>query len=523
MQTGESYCRGGMGSVTNELEYDELQIRISRGRGRSYAVSAEASDGSREQGTFISPFTDIDLENFVLKVGQPRRQVRGYRSSAMRQATLFGTKLGEALLKDKVREVYQAARNRAEAAGRGMRVALYLTDAPELMEIPWEFLWDRRFLAQSTYTPLVRSLDLQYVYPPKRLRAPLRVLAMASSPRGVDEEDELDVDKERENLELALADLVAQGTVELDWLERATLTELERRIGSADDIHVLHFIGHGAYDERLQAGILQFEDERGDKKEVSGVELCSLLHDERSLRLAVLNSCEGARTSHVDPFSGVASALIECGIPAVVAMQFEITDSAAIVFSNRLYTGLAQGDPIDAAVAQTRKAIFAAEHEAEFATPVLFVRGGVARLFQIDVVPAEQGMYALIAGEERAIKGAGEPFLGRPAGPDVDREQGKQPRKSPKATVLRQNGESVDLFVELENESHYISWRTGWILGDELSLNGVVIQKGSTKEHVFELSDGTSSVKAVAIREPVSLISARLILIIGGRKIFGKS
>lgn len=49
-----------------------------------------------------------------------------------------------------------------------------------------------------------------------------------------------------------------------------------------------------------------------------------LLQDERSLRLAVLNSCEGARSSHVDPFSGAAASLVHYGVPAVIGMQFEM-------------------------------------------------------------------------------------------------------------------------------------------------------------------------------------------------------
>src|SRR3954463_10066004 len=61
----------------------------------------------------------------------------------------------------------------------------------------------------------------------------------------------------------------------------------------------------------------------------SQVEMCprtanSGLRDLRSLRLAVLNSCEGARNSRTDPFAGTATTLVRQGsVPAVVAMQFE--------------------------------------------------------------------------------------------------------------------------------------------------------------------------------------------------------
>jgi hypothetical protein len=56
-------------------------------------------------------------------------------------------------------------------------------------------------------------------------------------------------------------------------------------------------------------------------------------------------------------------------------MQFPISDDAAITFGGGLYRALAEGDPVDAAVAEGRVAI-TLEHEEslEWATPVLFSR-----------------------------------------------------------------------------------------------------------------------------------------------------
>ncbi len=125
------------------------------------------------------------------------------------------------------------------------------------------------------------------------------------------------------------------------------------------------------------------EDSRGQPNEVTGDDLAGFMQDEKSLRLVVLNSCEGARASHVDPFSGVASALLRCGIPAVIGMQAEITDEAAVTFADRLYTALAQGFPIDAALAQSRRAIVAAGKDVEFGTPVLFMRVPDGKIFEI--------------------------------------------------------------------------------------------------------------------------------------------
>jgi len=370
--------------MTDILDYDDLKLRIEPGEGDSYRVVAFGPGGNTASGSFARPISQMELDNFILRVGLPRRQVRKYRSSQMEEAKQLGTQLFESLLADDVGDLYHGARSVADSQNRGLRVTLYLTGVPELMEIPWEFLYDPGdafFLSQSMYTPLVRSLDLRTASPPRKLTLPMKILGMASAPQGF---PGLDVDDERAKLALALEPLTSRGAVELEWLDSATLSELDRRVGDSDELHVIHYIGHGAYDDRTQGGILALEDSTGGVHEVTGEELGTLLRDERSLRLVVLNSCEGARTSHVDPFSGVASSLLRSGLPAVVGMQAEITDEAAITFSERLYTALAQGFPIDAALTQARKAIFAAGSDVEFGTPVLFLRGATAQLFDVD-------------------------------------------------------------------------------------------------------------------------------------------
>jgi hypothetical protein len=53
----------------------------------------------------------------------------------------------------------------------------------------------------------------------------------------------------------------------------------------------------------------------------------------KTLRLVVLNACEGGRASVEDPFAG-SPAPGAAGLPAVVAMQFPITDAAAVTFAS---------------------------------------------------------------------------------------------------------------------------------------------------------------------------------------------
>ncbi len=268
----------------------------------------------------------------------------------------------------------------------GLRLKLRLQDVPELAEIPWEFLFDAslsRFLARSNQTPIIRYIEMPEKIKPLKVTLPLKVLVITSSPLDY---CSLGVERERSSLEQALKPLSDKGQLSVKWLEKPTLSDLHHCL-QVGDYHVFHFIGHGGFDEKTQEGVLLLEDGQG-KGCLAGADMIStLLHDLRSLRLVVLNSCEGARNSRTDPFAGVAAGLIRQGIPAVVAMQFAITDIAAITFSGELYAAISRGFPVDAAVAEARKAIYASKNEIEWGTPVLYMRAPTGELFDIQRNP----------------------------------------------------------------------------------------------------------------------------------------
>ena len=361
------------------MEYDTLDIRFQPNPRGAYAVTASSPRGEAS-GEFSSPFADLDLENFVLRVGRPRRGIRRLDSPEMETAKTFGDKLFNALFCDDVRDLYHSASAEADIAGKGLRVTLRLSQAPELSNIPWEYLCEEgRFLSVSERTPIVRYLDLERAHTPLAVTPPLRILGMVSSPSDV---VELNVEEEKQRLNQALESLVSEGQVEIVWLEKATLTALLEAL-EGDDIHIFHYIGHGAFEEQKGDGVLLLEDEFGRGRSVTGMKLGQLLADERTLRLAVLNACEGARTDNNDPFAGVAASLVKNEIPSVVAMQFEITDDAAILFAGGLYESLARGSPIDAALASARKAIWADYNDIEWGTPVLFMRVPNGQIFDV--------------------------------------------------------------------------------------------------------------------------------------------
>ena len=91
--------------------------------------------------------------------------------------------------------------------------------------------------------------------------------------------------------------------------------------------------------------------------------------------LVVLNSCSGAQAEPGMLFSSVAEELIRGGVPAVVAMQFEISDNMGIAFSNTFYSYLIENNlSIQAALAHTRRELKARNY-GEWISPGVFTCG----------------------------------------------------------------------------------------------------------------------------------------------------
>lgn len=365
------------------LRYMDFDLKIGR-KGDHYTAEVIRSPVGEASCDFKLPFSEEKLENLVLKIGYSRRKTRRIYSPEMDAVRELGGKLFEAVFSSGVHSCLKSSMNEARHQdGTGLRLRLRFQDVPELFDLPWELLLDRsvdRFLALSNQTPIVRYIEMPEPIRPITATLPLQLLVMVSSPSDY---EKLDVEREKTMLQEVLAPLIKKGKIHLEWMEDATLTTLQHCLQSGK-YHMFHFIGHGGFDTRTEEGVLVMEDESGRGWLAGAQRIGVLLHNHRSMRLVVLNSCEGARNSRSDPFAGVATTLVQQGILAVVAMQFEITDRAANTFSSEFYTALAKGFPVDAAVTEARMAIFAQPNDVEWGTPVLYMRSDDGVLFDLN-------------------------------------------------------------------------------------------------------------------------------------------
>ena len=271
----------------------------------------------------------------------------------------------------------------ARERGRGLRLRLVFDPATlahsPLAGLPWELIFQdptRGFLVSDRRTQVVRHLDVEHptVLPP--IEPPLKVLAIAAGPEGY---PPLQLVSEEARIRSAWE---AKGSIALDFVYSITLPDLRERL-LRGAYHVLHFMGHGELRESELGGAegaLLFEIPGGRAERISATRLASAFRGLGDLRLVVLNACDSGRFPRrrgTDPFRAVATALLLAGVPAVVAMQFAISDRAAIAFGGGLFRALSgkRPDPVEAAVAEGRYAIADDNPGSlEWATPVLFSR-----------------------------------------------------------------------------------------------------------------------------------------------------
>jgi Tol biopolymer transport system component len=352
------------------------------GDGEYQARVTESPLGETPSVRFRLPFDATTLENLLLKLDPGRSGTRRVGGTSQQQAAMdFGGPLYQAIFTGDLALAWQRSldKARAEDAG-GLRLRLRLNDAAGIAGLPWELLYDKRsnsFIAQSERTPLVRFLDVPEVPRPMTVDGPLRVLAIISSPTDL---EELDVEAEWRRLTDAVKPRVDAGLVVLDRLPSATVSELGTWL-RGHPTHVLHFVGHGDFDERLREGVLYFQDEQGRSSAVTSSILGPYVRDHDPLRMIVLNACRSARVDGTDPFGGMAQGLVQQDATAVVAMQFPISDRAAVRFTGEFYGALVDGLPVDQAVSSARKALLA-DFGDEWATPVLFLRSPDGNIFE---------------------------------------------------------------------------------------------------------------------------------------------
>jgi CHAT domain-containing protein len=336
----------------------------------------------------------LRLENALLRDGAAGSRTRGGIQELVRD---FGEAVFDAVFRraDSIARLYEQSMAIANADGnvRGIRLKLGI-EAADLSLLPWEYLYDRGrsewvgLLHQSPVVRVVEGGGGRLVSPV--LDGRLNILGMTSNPGSL---TTFDPESERHRIDAAFARHQQAGTVNFLWVPGDSVEDLLEMIGKGN-WHVFHFIGHGgltspigrdtseAPEEAPSEGSIVLGDGQGGARDVPASDLKHILQGGGSgaLRLVVLHCSQNARVMAKGALVNFASALVRVGIPAVVAMQFPISDEAAIQFSEVFYEKLAAAWPVEAALTEARRRMWV-KSRVEWGFPLLYRNSRTGPLF----------------------------------------------------------------------------------------------------------------------------------------------
>ncbi|MCB2230301.1 CHAT domain-containing protein [bacterium] len=347
-----------------------------------YIVRADSPRGE-VRSTFSNPLSAEDL----IRLGQIRRlALLRVRDATMvlpdsAEVTSIGQRLFRSLFQEDILANFLACESDARLAESYVRVRLWFEDTPELENMPWEFLYHERVnhLALSTRTPLVRYLPSPNPPLPLAVSGAVKILVLISLPPG---SAELESDREWDLIQRSLSQAQKERKVVLDRLDSPSIASLSQ-VMSSGSYHVLHYIGHGDIDRATGDGFLLMRGESDQLSRVGARDLARVVGRSASLRLVFLNACKGAVIPPSESAVGLAQTLVREGIPAVLAMNNDVSDQAASVLAHTFYTAVSERQPVDIAAANARHALRTRWTDGlEWGTPVLYMRSRDGILFR---------------------------------------------------------------------------------------------------------------------------------------------
>ncbi|HSR31657.1 MAG TPA: CHAT domain-containing protein, partial [Anaerolineae bacterium] len=376
--------------------YAELEIGLHRRDAERYGVELR----------FIHPGGDADV-----RLSSDRPAMAQFDLERLRDLTVdadaYGQLLTESLFADpEVKTALAQAYSSTQTLDVPLRLRLFIgPSAPELHGLWWETLRDPQdgshlvIGEQLLFSRYLSSLDWRPVG--LRPRADLRALVVIANPTDLDQWQPggrplapLDVDGELERARLGLAGipltpLASGGSASLEGIT----THLR------DGFDILYLTCHGALLDGKPH--LWLEDEAGSVDVVPGDELVTRLREMRQMpRLVVLASCQSAgkgdgsgsdgesRSDDQGALAALGPRLAEAGIPAVLAMQGNVTMQTIAEFMPVFFQELQRDGLIDRAVSVARGTV---RERSDWWVPVLFMRLKSGRLWYAPGFAEEQG------------------------------------------------------------------------------------------------------------------------------------
>src|SRR5216683_981493 len=326
------------------MDYLDFDLEIGQDNGQEYLVAVVNSSAGEAHVKVLFPFDEQALKDRLKNLRLALLLLEGGSSriplKEKQTAQDFGQQLFDAFISGEVRDHYDMSRSQAIQEGKSLRLRLHI-QVPKLIMLPWEYLYDSRqakYICLSDNTSVIRLEQPQNIQLPT-VTPPLRILAMIASPS---DRDPLNIEYEKSLLQESIKGLEMDGLVEVAWITGQTQQYLEEAMRK-NTWHIFHFIGYGGCNLINGESFIDLVGEDGKTHQLIATDLARILKNHTSLRLVLLNDCEGFQSNEPNNFSNTAAILTQQGIPTVLAMQSEISASSMIKFVSTFYRALTDG------------------------------------------------------------------------------------------------------------------------------------------------------------------------------------
>lgn len=312
---------------------------------------------------------------------------RSDRPESAEAATLvqLGQTLHSQLFQGQLHDSWVTAQGVAQNRQDLLRLRIGMKDS-RLQQLPWEalhagsrplatgtdvifsrYILDRR----QSHSALAKASDSGQV---------LRILMVIAAP---DDQERLELKQEVYHLQSELHPAAADADdddapldVQLTLLEQPGRAELTQELDRGN-YQVLHYAGHSNLGN-AGGDLYLVSRQTGLTERLSGEDLAGLLVN-NGIRLAVFNSCRGGYSADAQQGwqeRNLAQALVNRGVPGVIAMTERIPDHVAITFTQLLYRNLKKGQSVDLSLNRTRQGLISAygSHQFYWALPTLYMQ-----------------------------------------------------------------------------------------------------------------------------------------------------
>jgi len=292
-----------------------------------------------------------------------------------------------------------------EAGDRGERLEVYVRPDGPASNLPFELIYDGRFLASCEVHVVRRVSEWGRKKRPRAKGRALRVLFMACSPEGV---SALRFEKEEE----AIYEVTKDMAVEIDVEDTGSLEGLGGKLAQ-NEYDVVHLSGHADIDKEGNP-FFWMEDEEGRPEWVGP----SGLYDKLRLnvpRLVFLSGCRTGETPGHAAAVSFAQHLVADHSSTVLGWGLPVSDGGASVAAQELYFELSRGESILAATLSARRRLVKAKSK-DWSLLRVFsdgtqLGGGLVKKGQKRRAKARELQYICLARSQ--VKVLQEGFVGR--------------------------------------------------------------------------------------------------------------